>query len=314
MNALTLTPALATLAEDTINFARADKAEKTLTVYTACWNVFTGFCATYGLAVTPPDVRTVTMFLTSLEKQGKALSTIHNHLSAIKYFLGRQGQPLNAEDPLLLSVIEGITRKLGSAQVGSDAVLPSDLRALVNTCPGTVTGLRDRAIMLLGFAGAFRRSEMTSLVVEDLTFVDEGLVILLRRSKTDQHGHGMEKAIPFAQDLTLCPVRALRTWLSAAGITEGPLFRRVRKNGLVGSDALSDESVRLIVTGAAKAAGIEGKITPHSLRAGFCTAAALNNVDLARIGKHVGHASVQTTMRYVRIAERFKDHAGAGLL
>lgn len=309
-----LPSSLNTLVEDTIGFVKGSRAENTINRYHSYWKAFTAFCAEHGLDAMPADLRTVAVYLTSLAKGGKAMSTVQGHLAALKFAHERRGEALDTEAPIISEVMAGIRRTLGTAQHGSDAVLPEDLRALVAACETGKVGLRDRALLLVGFAGGFRRSELTALTVADIEWVDQGMVLLLRRSKTDQEGRGMEKAIPFASDEGLCPVRSLKAWLSAAGITEGPLFRRVRKNGLVGAEALAEHSVYRIVVALVEAAGLSGKITPHSLRAGFATAALLNGAQVTRVAKHLGHRSIQTTMKYDRVADRFRDHAGEGLL
>lgn len=314
MNALTTFAAdLPQLAQDTVDFARSDKAENTLSAYQGYWKSFLKFCAANGLEAVPADICTVAMYLTFLAKGGKTASTVTGHLSAIKYFMQRNGSSLDTASPILISVLDGIRRTIGTAQKGSDAVLPDDLRRMVTTCDKSPIGVRNKALILLGFAGAFRRSEITSLTQDNLSFVEEGVVVSVRRSKTDQYGEGQEVAIPFAKDHNICPVLALQAWLKLIGGGEA-LFPRVFKGGMIGTEAMSDEAVRLIVIKAAQAAGLDGKITPHSLRAGFCTAAAMAEARIDRIAKHARHSNIQTTMRYIRVAERFKDHAGDGLL
>jgi site-specific recombinase XerD len=305
---------LVALKEQAEALALRSKAASTAERYATCWKTFTAFCDSHGLPYLPADVRVVVLFLTSLVNGGKALATIMSHVAAIKHYhqLGRRD--FDAEHPLLAEVMAGIRRTVGKAQRGSDALLPDDLRKLVDSCPATLVGLRDRALLLLGFAGAFRQSEIRSLEVSDLSETDEGLVVFLRRSKTDQEGEGAEVAIPFAKDSNLCPILALRKWLAAAKITEGPIFRGMRKGDKVTASALSEEGVRQLVMRAVEAAGLEGKITPHSLRAGFCTAAAMNGASIEKIARHSRHAKLDTTAKYIRIANRFKDHAGDGLL
>jgi site-specific recombinase XerD len=184
---------------------------------------------------------------------------------------------------------------------------------MVRGCPDTLAGKRDRALLLLGFAGAFRRSELMALDVQHLTESDEGLRVLIAASKTDQDGEGATVAI--ARGTEACPVRAVREWLDAAGIESGPIFRPINKAGVVGAQRLTDQSVALIVKAYAGHAGLDAKLfAGHSLRAGFLTSAAGNGASIFKMMDVSRHKSVDTLRGYVRDAELFKDHAGAGLL
>ena len=159
------------------------------------------------------------------------------------------------------------------------AVVIEDIRAMVNTLGGSVIDIRDRALILIGFAGAFRRSELVSIEIDNIEFNSDGLIITLLHSKIGHDGQGNEKRIPYGSHLNTCPVRSLRDWLQASKITTGPLFRRVNRHGQVGTEALSDQSVALIVKKLVKAAGLdERKYSGHSLRSGLITAAASRGV------------------------------------
>jgi site-specific recombinase XerD len=188
---------------------------------------------------------------------------------------------------------------------------------MVNTLPDTLLGKRNRALLLLGFAGAFRRSELVGLNVADLEFCEDGVKVMLRKSKTDQQGAGMVKAIPFSAPAQAgyCPVRALRAWLEAAGITEGPIFRPTLRSGQVLPDALSGRAVARLVKDTAAAAGLEpSKYSGHSLRAGLVTTAILAGKSDSTIMRQTGHKKVETLYRYRRDANLFKDNAAGGLL
>ena len=180
--------------------------------------------------------------------------------------------------------------------------------------PPTLTGKRDRALLLLGFAGAFRRAELVALTVADLAFVDDGLRITIRKSKTDQEGAGQVIAIPHGS-LLFCPVTALKNWLAAAGIREGAVFRAVGKGSRVGEAALSDKSVANVVKRYAGAVGLEAAdFAGHSLRAGFVTSAAEAGASIFKMAEVSRHRSTDVLAGYVRSANLFKDHAGADLL
>jgi integrase len=178
-----------------------------------------------------------------------------------------------------------------------------------------LAALRDRALMTLGWFGAFRRSELVALEVVDLSFGKAGLVVLVRRSKTDQEGRGEEKGIPFARNVALCPVRSVRAWLDASGITSGPIFRRVDRHGYLGSDALTDGSVARIVKRLVEQAGLDPNVfAGHSLRSGFITTAAAKGKSLDAIMRQSLHRSERVARGYIRHATLFVDNAADGLV
>ena len=178
----------------------------------------------------------------------------------------------------------------------------------------TVKGARDRALLLLGFAMAARRSELVALDLADLELTERGLLVTVRRSKTDQVGQGVVKAIPFGRAQETCPVRAVGTWLEIAGITSGAVFRSVTRHGRIGG-ALSDQAVSIVVKCYAAAAGLDpSDFSGHSLRAGFVTSAAERGARVERIMDHTGHASLAMVRTYTRRVDAFADHAGEGLL
>jgi integrase len=181
---------------------------------------------------------------------------------------------------------------------------------MVDTLDGSLIGLRDRALILIGFAGAFRRSELVAVEMDDIEFNREGLTITLLQSKTDQEGQGYKKGIPYGSHPDTCPVRSLQDWLQAAKITKGPLFRRVNRYGQVGPAALTGKSVAVIVKKLAKAAGLdERKYSGHSLRAGLITTAANRGVDERSIMKQSGHKSLTVMRGYIQDATLFKNNA-----
>jgi integrase len=184
---------------------------------------------------------------------------------------------------------------------------------MLRLCPPTLAGQRDRALLALGFAGAFRRSELVALHVADLVEMPDGFRVLIRHSKTDQEGAGQEIAIP--RGYRLRPVEAVQTWLEAAAITEGPVFRAVLKGGRLQTAALTPHSVAAIVKSYAEQAGLDpAAYAGHSLRAGFITSAAEAGASVLRIADQSRHQSLDTLRGYVRRADLFKDHAGASFL
>jgi integrase len=175
-------------------------------------------------------------------------------------------------------------------------------------------GIRDRSLLLLGFAGAFRRSELVSLDVSDLEFVDRGLLVNLRRSKTDQEGEGRKIAIPFARG-AVCPVRALRDWLEIGGITHGPIFRPINRHGNISGERLTAHAVATIVKERAAALGLNpARYAGHSLRAGLITSAAAIGVSVWKIKAQSGHRSDAILSRYIRDADLFTNNAAGAVL
>lgn len=230
--------------------------------------------------------------------------------------IGRAHSSLGLPDPsktdLVRSVLRGLRRTTGKPQRRATPILRDDLFMLLSQMRG-LKGIRDQALLLIGFAGAFRRAELVGLDVSDLQFVTEGLLIHLRRSKTDQIGEGRNIAIPFGRT-SACPVKALQQWIEASSITHGPIFRSVSKSGVVSGSRLSDQSVSLIVKSYANGIGLPPeKYSGHSLRAGLVTSAAKAGVSLTKIQEQTGHRSIAVLTRYIRDAQVFENNA-AGLL
>jgi integrase len=183
---------------------------------------------------------------------------------------------------------------------------------MVNALPENLLGKRDRAFLLLGFAGAFRRSELVSLDVADVETNREGIVVTLKRSKTDQEGQGRRVGIPYGSNAVTCPVRALNEWLEASAITAGALFRSVNRHGQLRSERLSDKAVALVVKRSAEAAGLDAsQYAGHSLRSGLATSAAQAGVSERAIMAQTGHKSLNMVRRYIREGSLFRENAAA---
>ena len=211
-------------------------------------------------------------------------------------------------------VWKGIKRTKGTAQEGKKPFLTADLRSVMAQLPADLLGLRDRALLLVGFAGGFRRSELAALTVEDLRDTPEGIAIRLGRSKTDQEGQGRRVALPYGSDPLTCPVRVLRRWLEEARIVSGPLFRGVDQFGFVSETKLHPDSVAFIVKRAVGKAGLDAmEYAGHSLRAGLATQAAMNGASELAIMKQTGHHSLATVRKYIRDGALFRDNAATRL-
>jgi site-specific recombinase XerD len=297
----------------TVAYLAREKADATRRAYRADMRVFTSWCEARGLAALPARPETVAVFLGSQAKDGAKAATLARRVAAIRDAHRAEGLESPADAEQVKATLRGIRRTIGTAQSKKAPATAERVIAMAAQSPDTLRGLRDRALLLIGFAGAFRRSELAALAVADLEEVPEGLRVTLRRSKTDQEGAG--RVVPIPRGSVACPVAAVRVWLQAAGISEGPVFRSLGKGGRVQPDSLSTRSIGLIVQRYAKLVGLNpDDFGGHSLRAGFLTSAAARGANLFRLMDQSGHRSVETVRGYVRRAEEFKDHAGAGLL
>jgi integrase len=210
--------------------------------------------------------------------------------------------------------LKGIKRKLGTAGVQKAPTLTDDIRAMVSVADAGLIGLRDRALILLGFAGAFRRSELTGLDVTDCSFGKDGLTITLRRSKTDQEAVGRKIGIPYGSNPETCPVRVLQSWLETVGMASGPVFRPINRHGKVRQSRLAPADVARIVKKLALRAGLDpAKYAGHSLRAGHATAAAVAGASERSIMNQTGHRSVQMVRRYIRDGSLFRENSAGKL-
>jgi integrase len=249
-------------------FAANEKAAATRRAYQADWRSFTAWCEARAAATLPAAPETVAAFFAASASAGVKASTIARRAAAIRYAHALAGlePPTGAE--AVRATMRGIRRTIGARPAQKATATAERVAAMVAEIPAdTLRGLRDRALLLLGFAGAFRRSELVAPRVADLAETPDGLRVTIRRSKTDQEGAGQEIAIP--RGVRLRPVEALRAWLAAAGIAEGPVFRRLAKGERVTADALAPEAVADIVKARAAAAGLDAdSFAGHSLRAG----------------------------------------------
>ena len=302
------------LVDSARSYAKASRAPRTLEAYRRAWRAFTMWCEGKDLASLPAAPEAVALYLAARAEQGRKPATIALDLAAIGAAHKAAGHPSPSLPESVRQVLAGIRRTLGVAQRRVAPLLPSELRAISTDLPEGLLGLRDRALLLVGFAGAFRRSELAQLEVRDLTFTEDGLEVLLRRSKTDQEGAGETKGLPCGSDPATCPVRSLKAWLEVAQLQEGPVFREVTRHGRLGTTSLAGRSIARIVKRNASAAGLDpARYSGHSLRAGLATAAAKAGKSTLAIMRQTGHKSADMVARYVRDASLFDDNAAAGI-
>jgi site-specific recombinase XerD len=294
-------------------FARAEKAANTRKAYSADLAAFQAWCVAHHVAALPASAEIVAAFLSDEASRGIRASTIARRAAAIRYAHRLADLPAPTDDERVRAVVRGIRRTIGTAKAPRTPATNDRLLAMVAPHTSTSAALRDRALLLLGFAGAFRRSELVALDVNDVEETAEGVRVTIRHSKTDQEGAGATVAI--VRGSVACPVEALKAWLGAAGITEGAIFRRVNKADKVLPERLTAQSVALIVKAHARRAGLDPRLfAGHSLRSGFLTSAARRGASIFKLIEVSRHKSIDSLRDYVRDAELFRDHAGAGLL
>ncbi|MGI9073702.1 MAG: site-specific integrase [Bryobacteraceae bacterium] len=295
-------------------YLESARARNTIIGYRSSFGQFEEWCQAHGLCSMPADAETIALYLAAQAGRLKA-ATLSQHLAAIAKAHKSAGfaSPIK-DNQLVAETLKGIKRTHGTASKQKAPVLTEDLRMMLRMLPSNLLGLRDRALLLMGFAGAFRRSELVALDVADLQFTAEGLLITLRRSKGDQEGAGRQVAIPHGTHAETCSVRAVRAWLEAASITEGPIFRAVDRHGRISPKRLSAHAVALIVKRYTEAVGLDAKLfSGHSLRAGFVTSAARAGEPERRIMRQTGHKSIEMVLKYVRQANAFTDNAALAL-
>ncbi|MER8880034.1 site-specific integrase [Mesorhizobium sp. M0684] len=317
---------LEALAGRARDYIEAASSANTRRAYAADWKHFSSWCRRQGIEMFPPDPQVVGLYIAACasgtatgDKKPNTVSTIQRRLSSLSWNFAQRGQPLDRKDRHIATVMAGVRNTHASPPRQKEAILPEDLIAMLETLDrGTLRGLRDRAMLLLGFAGGLRRSEIVGLDIgrdqtEDSSgwiefFPDKGVLVTLR-GKTGWR----EVEIGRGSSDATCPVAALQTWLRLARIAHGPLFRRVAGQGrAVGVDRLNDQEVARLVKRAALAAGVRGdlsegerakKFAGHSLRAGLASSA---EVDERYVQQQLGHASAEMTRKYQRRRDRFR--------
>jgi site-specific recombinase XerD len=312
------TPTLVSLArlEDQARwFIAAAKAESTRRAYRSDWAHFETWCRWHQLPSLPATPKTIALYLAALAGSHKA-ATLRRRLTVI----GKAHQAAGYESPATMreaavsETLKGIRRTRGTAQTTKRPLYTEEIRAMVESLPRNLQGARDRALLVMGFAGGFRRSELAALTVADVAVEKDGLVVTLWRSKTDQEGQGRRVALPLGSLESTCPVRAYEDWLVASGIRAGAVFRHVTRHGGVHLQGLHRDSIGLIVKRAVGLIGLDPALyAGHSLRAGLATQAYLNGANEMAIMQQTGHRSLTTVRRYIRDASLFRDNAAAKL-
>ena len=302
------------LKEETLLNLQNSKAKNTVRAYKSDFNDFGLFCAQNSFKSLPSEPKIVSLYLTYLSTKDVKISTLKRRLVSIGVIHRLKGHYLDTKHPSIIENIMGIKRRKGSIQKSKKPILISHLKKIINVIDEqkneNIKKLRDRSLILIGFSGGFRRNEIVSLDYDDLDFVEEGLKINIRRSKTDQFGEGSVKALPYFDSTKYCPVISLKNWIEISKIESGPLFRRFIKGSKLSNNRLTDQTVALIIKEYLKLAGIDNKnYSGHSLRSGFATSAAESGVEERSIMAMTGHKSTEMVRRYIKEANLFKNNA-----
>ena len=289
------------LETETIKNLRNSKSENTLRAYQSDYNDFSLFCAKNGFQAMPTQPKILALYITHLSSFSK-YSTLKRRLASISILHKTKGHYIDTKHPVIMENLMGIKRIKGSNQKGKKPLLINDLKVLIQSIDQSkekdIKKIRDKALILVGFSGGFRRSELVNIEYEDIEFVPEGVKIFVKRSKTDQSGQGMTKAIPYFDNENFCPVKAIKKWTEIIDLKRGKVFN------------ISDKSVALIIKKYANHAGLDShKYAGHSLRSGFATSTAESGAEERSIMAMTGHKSTEMVRRYIKEANLFKNNA-----
>ena len=302
------------LKEETLLNLQNSKANNTVRAYKSDFKDFELFCLKNGFKSMPSDSKIVSLYLTYLSTKDVKMSTLKRRLVAIGVIHRLKGHYLDTKHPSIIENIMGIKRRKGSIQKGKKPLLINNLKTIINVIDDIkddeIKKYRDRTIILIGFSGGFRRNEIVSLDFDDLDFVNEGLKINLKKSKTDQFGEGLIKALPYFDNPNYCPVKSLQKWLNYSKIDNGPVFRRLNKGSKLTENRLTDQTVAILIKKYLQSSGIDSKnYSGHSLRSGFATSAAESGAEERSIMAMTGHKSTEMVRRYIKEANLFKNNA-----
>tara|TARA_A100001015_G_scaffold260490_1_gene305253 strand:- start:706 stop:1668 length:963 start_codon:yes stop_codon:yes gene_type:complete len=302
------------LQEETILNLQSSKANNTVRAYKSDFNDFGLFCAKNEFKSLPTQPKIVALYLTHLSTKEVKMSTIKRRLVSIGVIHKLKGLYLDTKHPTIVENLMGIKRRKGSFQKGKKPLLINNLKKIIKVIDEEnyeeIKKIRDKTIILVGFSGGFRRNEIVSLDIDDLNFVNEGVRINLKRSKTDQFGEGSLKALPYFESSQYCPVKSLLKWIEISNIKSGPLFRRFIKGSKLSEKRLTDQTVALIVKEYLKLGGIDNRnYSGHSLRSGFATSAAESGAEERSIMAMTGHKTTGMVRRYIKEANLFKNNA-----
>ena len=290
-----------TLELETVKNLKNSKANNTVRAYESDFKDFSLFCIKNGFKYLPTEPKILSLYLTHLSKTSK-FSTLKRRIASIKVIHKMKGHYLDANHPIIMENLLGIKRVNGAYQKQKKPLLINNLKLIIKVLDEKEKNekkrIRNKSLILLGFSGGFRRSELVNLDYDDLEFVDEGLKIFIKKSKTDQAGIGSIKAIPYFSNKEYCPVIKIKDWIRYSNIAEGKIYN------------ISDKSVSLTIKKYASLAGLDPNLYGgHSLRSGFATSAAEAGAEERNIMAMTGHKTTQMVRRYIQEANLFKNNA-----
>ena len=285
----------------TVKNLKNSKSSNTIRAYKSDFNDFSLFCSKNGFKSMPTQPKILSLYLTDLSSRSK-YSTLRRRLASISIIHKLKGYYIDNKHPIIMENLMGIKRVKGSNQKGKKPLLINDLKIVIKAIGQSkekeIKKIRDKALLLIGFSGGFRRSELVNIENEDIEFVSEGVKIFIKRSKTDQSGEGMTKGIPYFNNNEFCPVIALKNWINILEKKQNKIFN------------ISDKSVALILKKYANIAGLDSsKYAGHSLRSGFATSTAESGAEERTIMAMTGHKSTEMVRRYIKEANLFKNNA-----
>ena len=286
---------------ETLDNIRSSKSVNTIRAYKSDFNHFVNFCKKNNFKPLPAYPKIVSFYITDLSSTSK-VSTLKRRLASISVIHKLKGHYIDIKHPLIIENLMGIQRKKGVFQKSKKPILINELKEIISIIDNSEKDerkkARDKALMLIGFSGGFRRSELVNIDLEDLEFTKEGVKIFLKRSKTDQSGEGMIKAIPYFKDINFCPIHSLKRWIEISQINKGLIFD------------ISDKMVAILIKKYLSEAGFDSeKYSGHSLRSGFATVAADSGADEKSIMTMTGHKTTQMVRRYIKETNLFKNNA-----
>jgi site-specific recombinase XerD len=286
---------------ETIKNLKNSKSTNTIRAYQSDYNDFSLFCSKNGFQIMPTQPKILALYITHLASYSK-YSTLKRRLASISIIHKTKGHYIDTKHPIIVENLMGIKRTNGSNQKSKKPLLINDLKLLIQAIDKSkeknIRKIRDKALVLIGFSGGFRRSELVDIEYQDIEFVEEGVKIFVKRSKTDQSGEGMTKAIPYFDNVNFCPVKALNEWVVKAELKDGKIFN------------ISDKNVALIIKKYANYAGLDAhRYAGHSLRSGFATSTAESGAEERNIMTMTGHKSTEMVRRYIKEANLFKNNA-----
>ena len=305
---------LKSLQDETLKNLKSSKALNTVRAYKSDFKDFGLFCLKNGFKNLPTDPKIVSLYLTYLSSKNIKISTIKRRLVSIGVIHKMKGYYLDTKHPAIIENLMGIKRRKGVNQKGKKPILINELKRIIDVInkenAPEMKKMRNKTLLLIGFAGGFRRNELISLDLEDIEFVFEGVKITLNKSKTDQFGEGFVKGIPHFQNSLYCPVTSLKRWINFSKVKKGPIFTRFSKGSKITNVRLTDQSVALIIKEYLLKAGIDNKnYSGHSLRSGFATSAAEAGAEERSIMAITGHKSTEMVRRYIKEANLFNNNA-----